>query len=161
MIDDPSFWYLISFTIFVGLMIRPLIRLSTQAMDDKIQTLQRDLEEARQAKAAAEKLLQDMHREQKRIEKDIEDILTHAKAEIKQMEADAKEEVSTFRTRQETQLSNRIRLMEKAALRDLQTQLIASALASVKDHYKHNLEPSQHQASIQGAVNALGQSLAP
>ena len=160
MIIDATFWVMISFFLFVGLLIYFQIPQKIKAtLDENILNIENQIDEASKLKEDAKNILTEH-------EKKISD----SKAEVKSMVAKASEEAEKniiktnhdFHNLMENRKKNaeeRIKQLKNQALRDIKNTSVKIAIESVEKLLKNSLDKSKldkiYMSSIEETKLAL------
>ncbi len=81
MLQDPTFWVLVSFVIFVALVWKPGSKAVAQMLDDRAEKIRSDLEKAAKLREEAQALFAEYQKKQRDALKDAEAIVAAAKRE--------------------------------------------------------------------------------
>ena len=78
---EAEFWLTVAFIIFVGLLIRPVTRMITSALDDRSGAIAKELDEAARLAEEMQAALAEYQRKQRDAVKEAEEILARTEAE--------------------------------------------------------------------------------
>jgi F-type H+-transporting ATPase subunit b len=145
---DPSTWYLIAFVIFVLLLGRTVWRVSIQMLDEKIKRIRKEIEEAAHMKKEAEDFLEHAQQKQKETQEQANKILSLSEREIQRIQRDAKQERKEFLASQERQLQERLVNLESIAMKELNENIIQTAIGSAESVIQKNLDRKLDAALI-------------
>ena len=160
MMIDATFWVMISFFIFIGLLIYFKIpqKIKT-ALEENINNIKNQIDEADKLKEDAKNILAEH-----------ESKISNSKAEVKQMINRANEEAEKnviktnqdFHNLMETRKKNaeeRIKQLKNQALKDIKNASVKIALESVEKLFKNSLDKSKldriYSSSIEETKLAL------
>ena len=88
MFENPTFWVAVSFTLFIALLARYNVHgLITKALDDRADTIRRELDEARRLREEAQQLLVDYQRKAREAEDEATAIVEEARRTAEAMAA--------------------------------------------------------------------------
>ena len=79
-LNDPTFWVMVAFFVFVGALARPISGAIAAALDKRADKIRADLEEAEKLREEAQNLLASYQRQQRDAVKEAEAIVEHAAA---------------------------------------------------------------------------------
>ena len=122
----PDFWVAVSFLVFVGILIKMGVpALITKALDDRADTVRKELDQARRLREEAQDLLADYQRKQRAADDEAKAIIEEARREAEAMKAES------ARTLKE-QLERRTRLAEEKIAR-AEAQAVSEVRAAAVD----------------------------
>ena len=82
MLSDPQFWVLIAFIIFIGFMIKPVRKILSINLGDKIQEIKDSIDQAEKIKNDAQLALSEIKKRQNEVKGEIDLIEQEAKEKI-------------------------------------------------------------------------------
>ena len=146
-LDDPTFWVLVAFIVFIAATARPILGLITAGLDKRADKIRNDLEEAETLRKEAQDLLAGYQRKQRDAIKEAEDIVQHAREEAERIAQQGREnlEVSLERRR-------------KLALERIE-QAEVQALDATREFLAKELKGKQADALIDSAIEDLPDKL--
>lgn len=121
MIEDPTFWFLVAFVIFIALMYWKARGAITGGLDARAERIKTEIEEAKRLREEAQQLFADYKRQQR-------DAIAEAEAMLKA----AEEEAARVRARSEAELEAALKRREQQAL-DRIAQAEANAQTEVRN----------------------------
>ncbi|MEO8652214.1 MAG: F0F1 ATP synthase subunit B [Hyphomicrobiaceae bacterium] len=125
-INSPEFWVAIAFLVFVGILVKMGVpALVTKALDDRADTVRKELDQARRLREEAQDLLADYQRKQRAADEEAKAIIEEARREAEAMKAES------ARTLKE-QLERRTRLAEEKIAR-AEAQAVSEVRATAVD----------------------------
>lgn len=126
MFYTPEFWVAVSFMVFVGILVKMGVpALVTKALDDRADTVRKELDQARRLREEAQDLLADYQRKQRAADDEAKAIIEEARREAEAMKAES------ARTLKE-QLERRTRLAEDKIAR-AEAQAVSEVRAAAVD----------------------------
>ncbi len=158
-LNDPTFWVMIAFAVFVGALARPISRAITAGLDKRADKIRADLEEAEKLREEAQDLLASYQRQQCDSVKEAEAIIEHAKEEAERLIQHGRERLEAALERREKQAMDRIAQAEAAALEHVQAHTIDIAIGATRDFLADNLKGKQAKALIETAIKDLPKKL--
>ena len=157
---DATFWVMISFFIFIGLLIYFKIPQKIKiTLDENINDIQNQIDEANKLKEEAKNILTEHEKK-----------ISNSKAEVRQMISKASEEAEKnviktnqdFHNLMETRKKNaeeRIKQLKNQALKDIRNASVKIAIESVEKLIKNSLDKSKldkiYSSSIEETKLAL------
>ena len=130
---DAKFWLAIAFFTFLLIIYKLAWLFLSKMIAGKADQIAKDLNDAKEAKARAESLLE---KAQQSLDKSLENskqIIAEAEDEAKKLIADSKKAVEDEINRKVGALNERLKAEEEKAVRDIKSKIVAAALQSVKD----------------------------
>lgn len=132
-LQDTNSWVLISFIIFMALLILKGGKVISSILDMKIVTIQKEIESAEAMRVEAQELLAQYQRKNREAEKQTEEIITSAKKRVDAMKKEAQADIKQDMQRREQLLEQRIKMMEERAITDIQNHASHLTLAATKE----------------------------
>lgn len=131
---NSDFVVLISFLLFVGILVYLKVPgLLGAKLDERAASIKSDLDEARQLREEAQKVLASYERKQKEAQEQADRIVAQAREEAEQAAEDAKAEIKRSIERRLQAAEDQIASAEARAVRDVRDQAIAVAIAAARD----------------------------
>lgn len=124
MLTDPTFWFMVAFLLFLGLVGKKSWRFVTAQMDLRKCSIEDEIAEAIKLHEKAQALLEEMKRKNQQAEQHAEEILAHARLESERLQVEATKEIEAFIKRREKLAAEKIAYAENQALKDIQTRAI-------------------------------------
>jgi F0F1-type ATP synthase, subunit b len=155
MLNDPSFWYAVSFVLFIGLLGRPVSKVIMAALQSNQQAIQKQLFEAQELRQKAQAFLDEAQQCRQDALHEAQQILDHATQEALRTQELAQAEVNQFFVVQEQQLQERLSQLEYEAKDALKKQLGDLVLATTVKSLQENYIASLDQKVVQETVRTL------
>ena len=155
MFDDPTFWVLVAFVIFVLAIFRPLGRGLTAALDKRAGQIKNDLDEAERLRIEAQDLLASYQRRQRDAVEEAENIVNQAREEADRMRARAAQELERSVERREQQALDRIAQAETQATADVRSLAVDVALDATRRLLEDELSAEKADAMVDEAIGDL------
>ncbi|CCQ72669.1 ATP synthase subunit B [Magnetospira sp. QH-2] len=156
---DPTFWVFVSFVIFVAVAGKTIFRVATIALDDRAETIRKQLDEAEQLRREAKEMLAGYQRKQREATEEAEQIVARAKAEAERIRARAEEDLESTVERREQQAKDRIAQAETKALAEVQAMATDVAMTAAKALIVKNLKATGANKLVEEAISELGDNL--
>jgi len=122
LLDDPKFWILICFIVFVILMIMPFKKFMIGGLDNKIEEIKKNINLSLEGFTTAEKKLNEASKSTKDIDFKIKEILENAKVESKEISRIIIEKNQSIINSKEKNSIDRIKQIELAAVQSIKSQ---------------------------------------
>ena len=139
MLSDPQFWVAVAFIIFIAAIFNPVRKILTSSLDEKINEIKINIEEAENLKNETQIILGNIKKRQNEVELEIKNIHSNSKETIKNLESQAQKKLSEQSTKRE--------LVAKAKI----DQMAREANISIQQHIT--------QTSIEAAIRLLEKKL--
>ena len=156
---EAEFWLTVAFIIFVGLLIRPVTRMITSALDDRSDAIAKELDEAARLAEEAQAALADYQRKQRDAVKEAEEILARAEAEAKRMGADAARDLAAALERRGQLAMEKIAQAEARAVDEVRDAAVDIALNATRKLIEENVDKQKSDALVEDAIKELPDKL--
>ena len=146
MFEDPKFWLLISFIIFLILMYKPFKSMMIGGLDTKIEEIKKNINSSLQSFNDSEKKLDDAQKQTSDLENKINELLSSAKLQAESSSEDIIEKTTQTIASKEKNSLDRIKQIELSAIQSIKNQaseelnkLIAGYLTNLSDDEKSKI----------------------
>ena len=157
-LDNATLWVGISFILFVLLVIRPLTSMFSKNIDVRINTLKKEIDEAKELKIEAENLLNE-HKEKEKNTQYIEELKKQTKKEAKDIEERIKKEIELAITRKETNYELIVKQMESNLKEKLQNEIMTKTLKFTQSRIEKNISEKHNNDFIDESLKKLPKQL--
>src|SRR5688572_4650259 len=131
MLATPELWVLVSFVLFLALLVYYKIpNTLAKALDDRADRIRADLEEARRLREEAAQILADYQRKQRDAEKEAEDILAVARREAEFYAVESRKALSESLQRRLKLAEEKIARAEEQAIQEIRSKAVDAAIAA-------------------------------
>ena len=158
-LNDPTFWVMIAFFVFVGALARPISRAITAGLDKRADKIRADLEEAAKLREEAQDLLATYQHKQRDAVKEAEAIVEHAREEAERLTQQGRERLEAALERREKQAMDRIAQAEAAAVNQVRDATVDVAMAATRRILCDRLKGKRADALIGAAIKELPDKL--
>jgi F-type H+-transporting ATPase subunit b len=155
MLNDPTFWVLVAFVIFFGLIGKKVWTAATGALDARAGKIKADLDEAEKIREEAQDLLAQYQRKQRDAAKETEQIVDRARAEAERYGKQAQENLEKALARREQLATDRIAYAEKAAIDDIRRMAADIAIKATRRLLAEEIKGARADKLIDGAIKDL------
>ncbi len=152
---EAEFWLTVAFIIFVGLLIRPVTRMITSALDDRSGAIAKELDEAARLAEEMQAALAEYQRKQRDAVKEAEEILARTEAEAKRMGAEAARDLAAALERREKLAMENIAQAEARAVDEVRNAAVDIALAATRKLIEENVDQQKSEALVEDAIKEL------
>ena len=146
MFEDPKFWLLISFIIFLILMYKPFKSMMIGGLDTKIEEIKKNINSSLQSFNDSEKKLEEAQKQTSDLENKINELLSSAKLQADTASKDIIEKTAQAIASKEKNSLDRIKQIELSAIQSIKNQaseelnkLIAGYLTNLSDDEKSKI----------------------
>ena len=146
MFEDPKFWLLISFIIFLILMYKPFKSMMIGGLDTKIEEIKKNINSSLQSFNDSEKKLDEAQKQTSDLENKINELLSSAKLRAESSSKDIIEKTTQAIASKEKNSLDRIKQIELSAIQSIKNQaseelnkLIAGYLTNLSDDEKSKI----------------------
>jgi F-type H+-transporting ATPase subunit b len=156
MFSDPQFWVFIAFIIFIGLMIKPVRKMLSINLGDKIQEIKDSIDQAEKIKNDAQLALSEIKKRQNEVKKEIDLIEHEAKEKITIVEKNAHTKLVDQINKRNALASVKIDQMTREANTEIQKHITQIAISATVNILEKKLNDKEKQNLINQSVNELG-----
>ena len=133
MFAAPELWVLVSFILFVALLVYYKIpNKVAKALDNRAGKIHAELEEARRLREEAQTILADYQRKQRDAEKEAEDIIALARREARFYAEESHKALNEFLQRRVKLAEQKIARAEEQAVQDIRSKSVDVAIAAAE-----------------------------
>jgi len=133
MIYSAEFWVAIAFLIFVGLMLYLKVpALLSKMLDDRAETIRKELDEARRLREEAQDLLADYQRKQREADAEAQKIIEAAHREAETLKAEGERAMKEQLGRRTRMAEEKIARAEAQALAEVKAAAVEAAAAAAE-----------------------------
>jgi F-type H+-transporting ATPase subunit b len=151
MFEDPKFWLLVSFILFVILMIKPFKSMLIGGLDQKIEEIKSKINSSLQSFSDAEAKLKEAQKQTEDLDNKIQELLTSAKSQAETISKNIVGKTAQTISSKEKSSLERIKQIETSAIQSIKNQA-SIELNSMITNYLVNL-------SIADKNKVLGKSV--
>jgi F-type H+-transporting ATPase subunit b len=133
MLEDPEFWVLLAFVIFLGVLVRfGVPKMALSALDDRSARIKQALDEAQRLRSEAQAVLAQYQQKRAEAEKEAQAIIVSARVEAERLAGEAKSKVEEFVARRTKMAESKIAQAEAQALADVRAAAADAAVAAAE-----------------------------
>jgi F-type H+-transporting ATPase subunit b len=155
MFQDPTFWTLVAFVIFIGLTFKPISRKATSSLDARTDKIRDQIHESEKLLEDAKELLSNYRRKQRDSAREAEAIIIHAQEETERMKEKSAKILETTLSRREKLAEERIALAEASAVKEVRAIAAEIALDVTQRFLAENLSAQKSDALIEAAIKEI------
>jgi len=154
-LQDPTFWVLVAFVIFIGASGKKLFGLVVVGLDKRAVKIRTDMEEAEKLLEEAQDLLAAYQRKQRDAAKEAEGIVKHTKEEAERLIQHGRENLDAALERREKLVMDRITQAEAKAMDTVRANTVDLALGATRDYLAANFKGKNADALVNAAITEL------
>jgi len=133
MFEDPEFWVLLAFVIFIGVLVKfGVPKLALSALDERGARIKQALDEAQRLRSEAQAVLVQYQQKRAEAEKEAQAIIVSARVEAERLAGEAKGKVEEFVARRTKMAESKIAQAEAQALADVRAAAADAAVAAAE-----------------------------
>jgi F-type H+-transporting ATPase subunit b len=133
MFEDPEFWVLLAFVIFIGVLVKfGVPKMALSALDERGARIKQALDEAQRLRSEAQAVLTQYQQKRAEAEKEAQAIIVSARVEAERLAGEAKCKVEEFVARRTKMAESKIAQAEAQALADVRAAAADAAVAAAE-----------------------------
>ena len=156
MFSDPQFWVFIAFIIFLGVIIKPVRKILSINLGDKIQEIKDSIDQAEKIKNDAQLALSEIKKRQNEVKGEIDLIEQEAKEKITIIENNVHTKLIDQINKRNALASVKIDQMTRDANTEIQKHITQIAISATVNILEKKLNDKEKQNLINQSVNELG-----
>ncbi len=149
--SDPKFWLLISFIIFVILMIKPFKTIMIGGLDSKIQEIKQNIDKSLESFTEAEEKLKDAEKSTLDLTNKVDEIIFNAKSQAESISKNIIDKTSQTVKSKEKNSIDRIQQIELSAIQSIKSQA-SIELNSIIRNYLSNISEDDRTKILNNSV---------
>jgi len=155
MFSDPQFWVFIAFIIFAGVIIKPVRKILSINLGNKIQEIKNSIDQAEKIKNDAQLTLGEIKKRQNEVKGEIDSIRQEAKERIAIIEKNAHTKLTDQINKRNALASIKIDQMVRDANTEIQKHITQIAISATVDILEKKLNNQEKQNLINQSINEL------
>ena len=140
LISDAKFWTAVAFVIFILITFKPIKSILIKNLDDKINRIKNDIDEAEKIEEDAKKLLVKIKVKEKNLENEINEINKVAKTKIEYMKKEMSEKLEMQITRRKNLSEIKIRHIEQELINQIKEKTSYFTIKTVKKVIENKID---------------------
>ena len=152
MFEDPKFWLLVSFVLFVILMIKPFKSMLIGGLDQKIEEIKSNINSSLKSFSDAETKLKEAEKQTADLDNKIQELLNSAKSQAETISKNIVDKTSQTISSKEKNSLERIKQIEISAIQSIKKQA-SIELNSMITNYLANLSDSDRNKVLEKSVS--------
>lgn len=156
LIDNPEFWVLVAFLIFVGILVHFKVPgLITDALDARAASIRKELDEARRLREEAQQLLADYQKKSREAEEEAGIIIEQARREAEALAAETHRALQESVERRTKLAEEKIARAEAQALSEVRSTAVDVALAAAERLLKDRIDGETSAHLVEQSISDL------
>ena len=135
--SDPKFWLLISFIVFVILMIKPFKSMMIGGLDSKIEEIKQNIDKSLESFTEAEERLKDAEKRTLDLSNKVDEIISNAKSQAESISKNIIEKTRQTVKSKEKNSIDRIKQIELSAIQSIKSQASIELNAIIKNYFSN------------------------
>lgn len=160
---DPGgaeFWVLVSFLMFIGLLVYLKVpSMITGMLDKRADAIREELDQARRLREDAQALLADYKKKKAETEEEAKEIIDRAKRDAEAMAAETRDVLKESLARRTKMAEEKIARAEAQAVSEVQAKAVDSALAAAEQILKDKVTGKQADTLVEAGIKNLKANL--
>tara|TARA_B100001093_G_scaffold181484_1_gene174177 strand:+ start:718 stop:1203 length:486 start_codon:yes stop_codon:yes gene_type:complete len=152
--SDPKFWLLISFIVFVILMIKPFKSMMIGGLDSKIEEIKQNIDKSLESFTEAEEKLKDAEKRTLDLSNKVDEIISNAKSQAESISKNIIDKTSQTVKSKEKNSIDRIKQIELSAIQSIKSQASIELNAIIKNYFS-NLSDENRTKILDNSVIEL------
>jgi F-type H+-transporting ATPase subunit b len=160
MLATPELWVLVSFTLFVALLVYYKIPDKiVKALDDRASRIRSELAEARRLREEAQAILADYQRKRTEAEREAGDIIAMARKEADFYAAEQRKALGEALARRVKLAEEKIGRAEEQAIQDIRSRSVDVAIAAAEILIANQLKGKSAEGLVEKSVREISTKL--
>ena len=141
--SDPKFWLLISFIVFVILMIKPFKSMMIGGLDSKIQEIKQNIDKSLESFTEAEEKLKDAEKRTLDLSNKVDEIISNAKSQAESISKNIIDKTRQTVKSKEKNSIDRIKQIELSAIQSIKSQASIELNSIIRDYFSNLSEDNR------------------
>ena len=135
--SDPKFWLLISFIVFVILMIKPFKSMMIGGLDSKIEEIKQNIDKSLESFTEAEEKLKDAEKRTLDLSNKVDEIISNARSQAESISKNIIDKTSQTVKSKEKNSIDRIKQIELSAIQSIKSQASIELNTIIKNYFSN------------------------
>ena len=151
--SDPKFWLLISFIIFVILMIKPFKSMMIGGLDSKIEEIKQNIDKSLESFTEAEERLKDAEKRTLDLSNKVDEIISNAKSQAESISKNIIDKTRQTVKSKEKNSIDRIKQIELSAIQSIKSQASIELNAIIKNYFSNLSDENRTKILDNSVIN--------
>ena len=135
--SDPKFWLLVSFIVFVILMIKPFKSMMIGGLDSKIEEIKQNIDKSLESFTEAEEKLKDAEKRTLDLSNKVDEIISNAKSQAESISKNIIDKTRQTVNSKEKNSIDRIKQIELSAIQSIKSQASIELNTIIKNYFSN------------------------
>ena len=149
--SDPKFWLLISFIVFLILMIKPFKSMMIGGLDSKIEEIKQNIDKSLESFTEAEEKLKDAEKRTLDLSNKVDEIISNARSQAESISKNIIDKTSQTVKSKEKNSIDRIKQIELSAIQSIKGQASIELNSIIRDYFS-NLSENNRAKILDNSV---------
>jgi F-type H+-transporting ATPase subunit b len=160
MLATPELWVLVSFVLFLALLVYYQIPDKlVKALDNRANRIRAELDEARRLREEARQILSDYERKQRDAEKEVEDIIALARREADVFAEESRKALTESLQRRLKAAEEKIARAEEQAVKEIRSKAVDAAVAAAEVLIARELKDKSAESLVDKSIRDVSAKL--
>ena len=141
--SDPKFWLLISFIVFVILMIKPFKSMMIGGLDSKIEEIKQNIDKSLESFTEAEEQLKNAEKRTLDLSHKVDEIISNARSQAESISKNIIDKTSQTVKSKEKNSIDRIKQIELSAIQSIKSQASIELNSIIRDYFSNLSEDNR------------------
>ena len=141
--SDPKFWLLISFIVFVILMIKPFRSMMIGGLDSKIEEIKKNIDKSLESFSEAEEKLKDAEKRTLDLSNKVDEIISNARSQAESISKNIIDKTNQTVKSKEKNSIDRIKQIELYAIQSIKSQASIELNSIIRDYFSNLSEDNR------------------
>ena len=141
--SDPKFWLLVSFIVFVILMIKPFKSMMIGGLDSKIEEIKQNIDKSLESFTEAEEKLKDAEKRTLDLSNKVDEIISNARSQAESISKNIIDKTSQTVKSKEKNSIDRIKQIELSAIQSIKSQASIELNSIIRDYFSNLSEDNR------------------
>ena len=141
--SDPKFWLLISFIVFVILMIKPFKSMMIGGLDSKILEIKQNIDKSLESFTEAEEKLKDAEKRTLDLSNKVDEIISNARSQAESISKNIIDKTSQTVKSKEKNSIDRIKQIELSAIQSIKSQASIELNSIIRGYFSNLSEDNR------------------
>ena len=156
---NSDIWFVFSFVIFIGVLYKFGLPALNAMLDQRIEDIKKDLEEAENLRVEAQEMLAQYQRKHRDAVQEAQQILTNARENAASFRKQAEAELNAVMERREQQLEERLERMQQNAVNEIQSYAADLAMNAATQIIVEKLDKKTNAKLVEEAISDVGTNI--
>ena len=159
MFSDPQFWVFIAFVIFVAITFKPIKKIFTSSLDNKIKIIKNNIDQAEKIKNEAQNTLSQIKKRQNDVKLETEEIQNKAKEKLAKIEKIFSQKLSEQIKKRNELAKIKIEQIVRDTNLQIQNYIVQNAIKITVLLLERKLDQNEKQKLINHSISELNIAL--